>query len=156
MRILMVCLGNICRSPLAEGILKHKAKEAGLRWIVDSAGTNSFHVGEAPHPLSCKVAFENGIDISGQVARRFKARDFEEYDIIYAMAGEVIKEMKEMTGKFFNEKKVKLLLDEIEPGPGKDVPDPWYGPKEGYYPVYSMIEEACQAIIQKNKNQKND
>ena len=147
----MVCLGNICRSPLAEGILKHKVKKAGLHWVVESAGTNSFHIGQSPHPFSCKVAMENEIDITGQVARRFSVRDFEEYDIIYAMAGEVIEEMKEMTGTQFNENKVRLLLDEIEPGSGKDVPDPWYGPMEGYYPVFSMIEEACQAIIQHSK-----
>ena len=146
----MVCLGNICRSPLAEGILKHKIKQAGLDWVVDSAGTNRFHIGESPHPYSCRVALENGIDISGQVARRFSVKDFGEYDIIYAMAGEVIEEMKEMSGSAFDEKKVKLLLDVAHPGSHKDVPDPWYGPLEGYYPVYIMIEKACEAIIENN------
>src|SRR3954471_22354239 len=75
MKILMVCLGNICRSPLAEGILKHKIKEAGLNWTVESSGTNGFHVGESPHPLSCKVASQKGIDISMQVARQFSKND---------------------------------------------------------------------------------
>ena len=90
MKILMVCLGNICRSPLAEGILRHKAKEAGLNWQVDSAGTNGYHVGEAPHHLSQKVAKLNGIDICEQRARRFVKEDFDRYDKIYAMADDVI------------------------------------------------------------------
>ena len=149
MRILMVCLGNICRSPLAEGVLKHKIGQAGLPWMVESAGTNSFHVGQSPHPFSCKVAMENGIDITRQVARRFTADDFLKYDIIYAMANEVIEEMKEITGSRYNGNKVKLLMEEAEPGSHKDVPDPWYGNLDGYYPVYAMIENACEAIIQK-------
>src|SRR5215203_4125415 len=81
MKILMVCLGNICRSPLAEGILQQKAYAAGLPWSIESAGTNSYHTGEAPHPLSQKVARLNGIDITKQRARRFTAADFETYDI---------------------------------------------------------------------------
>src|SRR5882757_6521724 len=80
MKILMVCLGNICRSPLAEGILQDKAFKAGLNWSVESAGTNSYHIGEPPHHLSQKVARQHGIDISKQRARRFVAEDFEIYD----------------------------------------------------------------------------
>src|ERR1700759_1071281 len=80
MRILMVCLGNICRSPLAEGILQHKADAAGLDWQVDSAGTNGYHTGEAPHHLSQKVARHHGLDISRQRARKFQAADFQQYD----------------------------------------------------------------------------
>ena len=94
MKILMVCLGNICRSPLAEGILKKKAAEAGLHWIIDSAGTNSCHLGEAPHHLSQKVARQNGVDISKQCSRKFLGEDFECFDKIYAMAADVIEEMK--------------------------------------------------------------
>ena len=96
MKILMVCLGNICRSPLAEGILQEKAFKAGLTWTVESAGTNHYHTGEAPHPLSQKVAKLNGIDISHQRARRFKADDFDCYDRIYALAGDVMEEIKRM------------------------------------------------------------
>ena len=94
MKILMVCLGNICRSPMAEGILQHKAREAGLNWIVESAGTNGYHDGEAPHRLSQKVALQNGINICQQRSRRFTAVDFLQYDKIYAMAEDVIYEMR--------------------------------------------------------------
>lgn len=149
MKILMVCLGNICRSPLAEGILKHKAKIAGLDWQIDSAGTNGYHVGEAPHTLSQKVARLNGIDICQQKARRFQKEDFDRYDKIYAMADDVIGEMKRIAKKNFDEKKVDLLLNELYPHEHRSVPDPWYGTEPGYHEAYKMIEAACEAIIQK-------
>ncbi|MFT3749683.1 MAG: low molecular weight protein-tyrosine-phosphatase [Agriterribacter sp.] len=149
MKILMVCLGNICRSPLAEGIMEHKIQEHHLNWQVDSAGTNGYHVGEAPHRLSQKVAAANGIDISRQRARDFTARDFEKFDIIYAMAKDVIDEIKWIAGKTFDAGKVKLLMDEVYPGKKVDVPDPWYGPEPGYHEVYKMIDKACLNIIKK-------
>ncbi len=145
----MVCLGNICRSPLAEGILQNKAWQAGLKWIVESAGTNSYHIGEAPHPLSQKVARLNGVDISRQKARRFVAEDFADYDKVYAMAEDVIDEMKKIAGHKFDATKVELLLNELFPGKNIDVPDPWYGPESGYHQVFKMIDEACEKIIEK-------
>jgi protein-tyrosine phosphatase len=148
MKILMVCLGNICRSPLAEGILKEKAKKAGLNWVVESAGTNGYHVGESPHHLSQKVAKLNGIDICQQKARQFVKKDFEEYDKIYAMAQDVIDDMRSIAGKSFDEKKVDLLLNELYPGKNMDVPDPWYGPEPGYHEVYALIEKACEKVLQ--------
>ncbi|MEO5682279.1 MAG: low molecular weight protein-tyrosine-phosphatase [Chitinophagaceae bacterium] len=148
MKILMVCLGNICRSPLAEGILKDKAKNAGLDWQVESAGTNGYHVGEAPHRLSQKVAQQRGINISGQCARTFVTTDLENFDIIYAMAEEVVDEMKWIAKTKFNAAKVKLLMNEVYPGKNMDVPDPWYGPEPGYHDVYDMIEAACDKIIE--------
>ena len=149
MKILMVCLGNICRSPLAEGILSHKAMKKGLPWTIDSAGTESYHVGEPPHHLSQKVAKLNGIDICDQRARRFNAGDFEIYDKIYALSSDVLSEMKRMAGKRFDENKAALLLEELYPGKKKDVPDPWYGPEPGYHEVFRLIEQACDAIIEK-------
>jgi protein-tyrosine phosphatase len=146
---LMVCLGNICRSPLAEGILQQKAREAGLHWVVDSAGTNGYHIGEAPHPLSQKVARINGIDISGQRARKFMADDFRRFDKIYAMAGDVVHEMRRIAGRQFDPSKVVLLMNEVTPGGNQDVPDPWSGPESGYHTVYRMIEEAADRIIQR-------
>ena len=104
MKILMVCLGNICRSPLAEGILQHKAKEAGLSWQVESAGTESYHIGEPPHHLSQKVAKLNGIDICEQRARRFVKEDFSRYDKIYAMSADVLEEMKRMAKDRFDQR----------------------------------------------------
>ncbi len=154
MKILMVCLGNICRSPLAEGILKDKLKKARLDWFVDSAGTNGFHIGEAPHRLSQKVALQHGIDISRQRARQFTVKDFNEFDIIYAMAEEVIDEMKWIAKNQYNSGKVELLMNELYPGKNKDVPDPWYGPEPGYHEVYDMIDAACNKIIEKALTEK--
>lgn len=151
MKILMVCLGNICRSPLAEGILRHKAKEAGLNWQVESAGTNGYHVGEAPHRLSQKVAKLNGIDICNQKARQFVAADLDKYDKIYAMADDVLYDMKRIARDRWNPEKVDLLLNELHPGKNHSVPDPWYGPEPGYHDVYKLIEAACDQIIQKAK-----
>jgi protein-tyrosine phosphatase len=146
--ILFVCLGNICRSPLTEGILQHKARLAGLHWVVDSAGTNGYHVGEAPHPLSQKVARMNGIDISGQRARRFVAADFQRFDKIYALAGDVLDEMHRIAGRQFEAARADLLLNECWPGSDKDVPDPWYGPEPGYHEVFKLIDQACDRIIE--------
>lgn len=143
----MVCLGNICRSPLAEGILRHKAAQAGLNWTIDSAGTNGYHTGEAPHPLSQKVALLNGIDICDQRARRFVAEDFNRYDKIYALADDVLDEMRRIAGKKFDSQKADLLMNELYPGTGQDVPDPWYGPEPGYHDVYRMIDQVCEKII---------
>lgn len=142
----MVCLGNICRSPLAEGILRKKTSDKGLDWIIDSAGTNEYHTGEAPHHLSQKVAKANGIDISGQVARRFTQYDFEKYDLIYVMADDVYQDVKRMSGKKFDERKIKFFLEELQ-GVRADVPDPWYGDEDGYIDVYKLIDETCDVII---------
>ncbi len=149
MNILMVCLGNICRSPLAEGILQYKARETGLAWQVQSAGTNGYHIGEPPHPLSQKVARLHGIDISGQRARRFSEKDFQHFQIIYAMADDVVDDMRHIAGKHYDDTKVNLLLNELFPGKNYEVPDPWYGPEPGYHRVFKMIDEACDAIIRK-------
>lgn len=147
MKILMVCLGNICRSPLAEGILQHKISKAGLNWQVDSAGTNGYHVGDAPHRLSQKVARMNGIDISRQAGRQFVKEDFDRFDKIYAMAADVVAEIKYISKEKFDEDKVDLLLNEKYPGQHRDVPDPWYGTEPGYHDVYKLIENACEQLI---------
>ena len=143
----MVCLGNICRSPLAEGILQDKARKAGLNWTIDSAGTNGYHTGEPPHPLSQKVANLNGIDISHQRSRDFLPEDFERYDRIYAMARDVLSDMKQIAGKAYNPQKADLLLNLVKPGKNMNVPDPWYGGEDGYHEVYQILDEACEKII---------
>ncbi len=156
MKILMVCLGNICRSPLAEGILLEKIRHSELDWQVDSAGTNGFHVNEPPHRSSQKVAREHGIDISMQRARKFVKDDFDKYDKIYAMAGDVLEEMQAIAGSAYDSKKVELLLNELYPGEDRDVPDPWYSTEAAYYEVFSLIESACEAIVAKyTKNIEN-
>jgi protein-tyrosine phosphatase len=156
MKILMVCLGNICRSPLAEGVLKHKAKQAGLNWQIDSAGTNGYHVGEAPHHLSQKVARLNGIDICEQRARRFVKEDFDRYDKIYAMADDVIDDIRRIAKDKYDPSKVDLFMNELHPGKNHSVPDPWYGPEPGYHEVYKMINETSDAIIRKYSNEPAD
>ncbi len=145
----MVCLGNICRSPLAQGILEHKAKKAGLDWKIDSAGTNRYHTGDAPHPLSQKVARQHGIDISRQRARTIVPGDFERFDKIYALAQDVIFDMRLVVGKNFNGNKVGLLMNELYPGENIDVPDHYYGGEDGFRSVYQMMDNAWQALVKK-------
>jgi protein-tyrosine phosphatase len=149
LKVLMVCLGNICRSPLAQGILEHKAASAGLHWEVDSAGTLGFHNGEPPHPLSRKVALLNGIDIGGQVSRPFVAEDLARFDLIYAMSADVLEGMYRIGGEMPLPPTVKLLMDECHPGKRMDVPDPWSESEEAYHKVYEMIGRACDALIAK-------
>ena len=155
MKILMVCLGNICRSPLAEGILQHKANLAGLDWEVDSAGTANYHVGEMPHRLSQKVAKMNGIDISYQRGRQFAKNDMLLFDKIYVMDEDNYDDVKRMSRELFDATKVDLLLNELYPGKNMSVPDPWYGTEEGYHKVFDMISKACDNIIRKYADEKN-
>ena len=150
MRILMVCLGNICRSPLAEGILKHKAALAGLQFTIDSAGTNGIHVGEAPHHLSQKVAKKHGLDIGSQVARKFIKQDMHHYDKIYVMARDVMEDVKQISGSDFDPGKVDYFLNILYPSQNKDVPDPWYGDEDGYDEVYDLIDATCTKLIEQS------
>lgn len=147
MKILMVCLGNICRSPLAEGILQHKANAAGLNWQVDSAGTAGYHVGNPPHHLSQKVAKHNGIDISHQQCKQFVQEDMLNYDRIYVMDSSNYNDVKKISGHLWNEQKVGLLLNELYKGENRNVPDPWYGEEDGYHKVFDMIDRACEKIV---------
>ncbi|MBL7744004.1 MAG: low molecular weight phosphotyrosine protein phosphatase [Chitinophagaceae bacterium] len=148
----MVCLGNICRSPLAEGILQEKAFKAGLNWSVESAGTNGYHNGEPPHRLSQKVARMNGIDISQQRSRKLIPEDFEIYDKIYALAEDVLYDLRRIAKNKFDPTKVDLLMNERYPGSNMDIPDPWYGEEPGYHEVFKMMDEACDALISKYAN----
>ncbi len=116
---------------------------------MESAGTESYHIGQPPHPLSQKVAVVNGIDISNQRARRFTANDIEVFDKIYALAKDVLEEMKLIAGKKIDAKKFDLLMNELYPGKNMDVPDPYYGSEAGYHATYKMIDEVCGAIIKK-------
>lgn len=145
----MVCLGNICRSPLAEGILREKIQRAGLTWQVDSAGTNRYHTGDPPHPLSQKVALHHGIDISTQRARRFTTADVEQFDKIYALANDVLNDIKKITGSSFDKSKIDLLLNEQFPDKNLDVPDPYYGEETDYHDVYALLDEVCDTLIAK-------
>ncbi len=149
MRILMVCLGNICRSPIAEGVLRQKIHQNKLNWTVSSAGTESYHTGSPPHRSSQKICQAHGIDISEQRARKFTLQDFDAYDKIYALAEDVYEEIKRIGGPKANMNKVDFLLNELHDDCNASVPDPWYGGEEGYLPVFKMIEQACEAIVRK-------
>ena len=152
MKILMVCLGNICRSPLAEGILQHKANRAGLNWVVDSAGTAGYHIGEQPHTLSQKTALLNGINIGAQKCRQFTKQDMPAFDRIFAMDSDNYNEIKRISGEYWDEKKVGLLLDELYPGEHRNVPDPWYGTEKDFHIVFDMLDKACDKIVEHYKS----
>jgi protein-tyrosine phosphatase len=140
MKILMVCLGNICRSPLAHGIMEHLAKEQGLDWEIDSAGTGNWHVGEGPDKRSTRTAREHGIDISRQVCRLFRTSDFDEYDHIFVMDKSNLSDILSLARNEDDRKKVKLLLGD------KIVPDPYYDDTQ-FEPVFQMVEKGCKEII---------
>ena len=145
----MVCLGNICRSPLAEAILQDKAFKAGLTWTVESAGTGTWHIDQPPHHLSRKVAALNGIDIGRQICRQFRKEDMLDYDLIYVMDENNYFDIKTMSRELWNENKVEFLLNELHPGQNRSVPDPYSGTEADYHEVYKIIEEACDKIIKK-------
>jgi len=149
MKILMVCLGNICRSPLAEGILQEKLKSNGHDIIVDSAGTGGWHVGQSPDNRSVAIARKYGIDISRQKARQFSVSDFQDFDIIYAMDGSNLSDIISMASTKEDIGKVKLILNEIKPGLNTPVPDPYYGGNDGFENVYQLLNEACEIITNK-------
>jgi len=149
MKVLMVCLGNICRSPLAEGILRDKVEKAGLDWEIDSAGTSGYHEGDAPHYLSQKVASLNGIDICSQLCRNFIKDDIDRFDKIYVMDDDNYYEVKRISGKKWNPAKVDYILNELYPGQDRVVPDPWFGGEDGFHEVYAMLDKACDVIVKK-------
>jgi protein-tyrosine phosphatase len=146
-KILMVCLGNICRSPLAEGILASKLPRN--QFIVDSAGTGSWHIGRAPDERSIAVAKKHNLDISQQKGRHFKAADFDQYDYIYVMDNSNYSDVVELAKNEEQKNKVHLILNELFPGENVDVPDPYYGLANGFENVYQMLDDACQAIAKK-------
>ena len=141
-RILMVCLGNICRSPLAEGILKSKVDADFI--FVDSAGTSAFHKGELPDGRSIDIANEHNIDITSQRSRQFIAPDFEIFDIIYVMDNSNKDNVLALAKNTEDRNKVKLILNETSPNQDLDVPDPYYN--DGFKNVYKMLDEACTHI----------
>ena len=149
-KILFVCLGNICRSPLAEGILQAKVNAAGLDWQVDSAGTANYHVGETPHKLSVRVAKEHGVDISKKRVRQLAKLDFTIFDKIYVMDRENYNSAQRIAGDSWDVTKIDYLLNESFPGENREVPDPWYGGYENFKEVFTLLEDACDKIIENN------
>ncbi len=145
----MVCLGNICRSPLAEGILQSKL-DANF-FSVDSAGTAAYHIGELPDQRSIAVAKKHGIDISNQKARKFDIKDFIEFDIIYAMDKENYQNICSLAKNNTELQKVKMILDKVKPSQNLSVPDPYYGGDDGFQNVYQLLDEACEKISKNYK-----
>ncbi|MFT0157079.1 low molecular weight protein-tyrosine-phosphatase [Tenacibaculum ascidiaceicola] len=146
-KILMVCLGNICRSPLAEGILQSKLSSGNF--AVDSAGTAGYHVGELPDGRSIEVARKYGIDITNQRSRKFVKADFDKFDIIFTMDQSNYGDIVAMSENEEQHEKVKMILNELHPNENRSVPDPYYGGDQGFENVYKMLDEACEIIASK-------
>ncbi|ARN70568.1 MAG: low molecular weight protein-tyrosine-phosphatase [Bacteroidota bacterium] len=146
-RILMVCLGNICRSPLAEGIMRSKLNFT--KFEVDSAGTYGGHVGEQPDNRSIEVARKNGLDITNQKCRKLTVDDFDRFDYIYVMDDSNFRDVTALAPTPEHANKVVKILDELFPGEGLDVPDPYYGGQQGFENVYKMLDQATDVIAKK-------
>ncbi len=143
----MVCLGNICRSPIAEGVMKAKVSGDQHDVGVDSAGTSSYHTGESPDPRAIQTARSNGVDIETQKARRIRHDDFEEFDVILAMDRSVFDDIRSMTDDPAHIDKIHLFLEYSGVHDPQEVPDPYFGGDQGFMHVYSMIDEACDRIL---------
>ena len=146
MKILMVCLGNICRSPLAEGILSLKGKHLNLE--VDSAGTAAYHIGKQPDIRSIEIANKYTIDLNQQRARQFSRADFDKFDIIYAMDTNNYAHLISLASTEKERNKIRMILNEINPKAYQSVPDPYYGGENGFQDIYNMLDKACDKIIQ--------
>lgn len=142
----MVCLGNICRSPLAEGILRAKLSSD---FFVDSAGTGNWHVGHAPDSRSINEGLKNGLDISNLRGRQFTKQDFADFDYIFVMDNQNYKDVVSLATSPDEIAKVQLILDELFPGEKVDVPDPYFGLQDGFTKVYDMLDQACDSIAQR-------
>jgi len=149
MKVLMICLGNICRSPLAEGILKAKVTE---RIFVDSAGTAAWHSGNLPDKRSIAVAKAHGINLTDQRARQFLDEDFDRFDLIYVMDKSNYVNVCRLAPNDKAIDKVELILNESSPGKNLEVPDPYYGGEDGFENVFQMLDEACNVIKNKLEN----
>ena len=148
MKILMVCLGNICRSPLAEGIMAAKVKKSALNWGVDSAGTSSYHIGELPDPRSISIAQKYGIDITYQRARQFRPSDLDDFDLIYAMDASNYQNILDLATSEDQKQKVRMIMNELDVHQNENVPDPYWD-DNGFEQVFQMLDSACEEIIKK-------
>lgn len=142
----MVCLGNICRSPLAEGIMQHQASNKGFNWQIDSAGTGNWHIGEGPDRRSTKAAANHGLDISNQICRQFQVSDFDQFDRIYVMDRNNLSDVLALARNEADAAKVRLLLG------NREVPDPYYDDTQ-FEPVYQLIWTGCEDLIKELSNE---
>ncbi len=153
MKILMVCLGNICRSPLADGLLRHKVQRDGISATVDSAGTANYHTGGPPDERMTATALQNGIDLSSLRARQFEVSDFDSFDLIYVMDHSNYHNVTRLARDEKDVQKVKLILDELgHSNTIQEVPDPYYGGQAGFDHVFDLLDRATDVILEKLKN----
>jgi len=145
-KILFVCLGNICRSPLAEGIMLHLKDKHNLKIEIDSAGTASYHIGEAPDIRTISNAKKNGVDLSQLRARQFKASDYDEFDNIYVMDQNNLKNVLALAKNKDHKQKVSLFLETLYPASGMEVPDPYYGNENDFEEVFQLVFKACDNL----------
>jgi protein-tyrosine phosphatase len=148
MKILMVCLGNICRSPLAEGILRKKLERRMPELFIDSAGIGGWHEGQSPDPRSVAVAREFGLDISQQKARKFRNDDFEKFDLIFAMDRSNYNDLLALKPSAQSAGKLYLLLEYASFDGSTDVPDPYYGGKQEFEAAYRLLDDACNKVAE--------
>lgn len=151
MRVLMVCLGNICRSPMADGWLRHKAKEYDIDLLVDSAGTAGYHVGDKADARMRKWSKTYGVDIDDLRARQFTQEDFDRFDIIFAMDLSNKKNILRLARTAADEAKVYLYLNELYPNENREVPDPYYGGDSDFKHVIELLDEATEAFLKNYK-----
>ena len=149
-KILMVCLGNICRSPLAEGILRSKLDSD--KFILDSAGTGNWHAGEKPDPRTIKVAKKYNLDLTAQRARQFTPQDFDAFDHIFVMDASNKDNILKLTSDEAHKQKVKLIINELFENENVDVPDPYHGDDNDFEHVFKLLDEACTIVAEKLKN----
>jgi protein-tyrosine phosphatase len=145
-KILMVCLGNICRSPLAEGIMLKLISENNINMRVDSAGTSNYHIDEAPDKRTITNAAKHDVDLKPLRARQFKASDFEKFDKIYVMDNSNMANVLALAKNEEHKAKVDLLLNTSNPGMNLEVPDPYFGGEQGFEDVFQMVYKACQHV----------
>lgn len=154
MKILMVCLGNICRSPLAEALVRKKAEESGLSLLVDSAGTASYHIGNPPDPRTVANAKKHHLDLSNLKARQFATTDFDNFDRIYAMDEDNRNMILKLAANEPSKVKVKLLLEHHPHVDFANVPDPYYGDESAFEEVYQLLDETTDYLIESLRNEK--
>jgi protein-tyrosine phosphatase len=145
-RVLMVCLGNICRSPLAEGILRHKAEKLNLDIYIDSAGTSNYHTGDHPDNRTIKNAKKHGVDVSKLKARQFSVADFDNFDTIFVMDASNYADVVSLSRTSDDRKKVEMILNRVYPKSNMNVPDPYFGGEQGFENVFILLDKACEVI----------
>lgn len=147
MRILLVCLGNICRSPMAEGVLRHLAQERGIGIVTDSAGTGDYHVGEAPDRRAQAAMRKQGMEIGDLRARQFTTADYDRFDLLLAMDADNLRNMQRLAPSAEHASKAMLIMDHAPEHPLREVPDPYFGGDEGFDEVFSMLMDACNRLL---------